>query len=188
MRSVSTVRNGKSGGELEEGLNVVIVNPSIILGPGDLNSGSSKLFRQVWSGIKFYTEGVTGFVDVRDVSSACIRLMDSNQFSNRFILNAENISYKELLSHISHGFQKKAPSIFARAWMSEMVWRLETLRSLVFRTNPLITKETSRNSRKKWNYSNEKIKAALDFKFISIRQSVEHTCAVYLEDPAVLKN
>lgn len=171
----------------EEGLNVVIVNPSIILGPGDLNSGSSKLFRQVWSGIKFYTEGVTGFVDVRDVSSACIKLMDTNQFSNRFILNSENISYKELLNHISHGFHKKAPSILARTWMSELVWRLEAMRSFILKTNPLITKETSRNSRKKWNYSNEKIKAALGLKFIPVRQSVNDTCAVYLEDPVALK-
>lgn len=166
----------------EEGLKVVIVNPSIILGPGNLNSGSSKLFKQVWRGLKFYTEGITGVVDVRDVSACCISLMEKEIYGERFILNAENVSYKELLSNIAIGFNKKAPGILAKAWMSEIVWRLEAIRSLITNSNPLITRETSRNSRKKWNYSNEKIKKILGVEFISMKKSVEDTCKVYLEE------
>ncbi len=171
----------------EEGLQVVIVNPSIILGPGDLNSGSSKLFRQVWNGIRFYTEGVTGFVDVRDVASCSVALMEKSIFGKRFILNSENVSYKDLLSYIAAGFHKRAPVILARKWMSEAVWRFETIRSLIFNTNPLITKETSRNSRKKWNYSNERIKQTLGIEFIPVKKSVEDTCKVYLEFKEVLR-
>ncbi len=166
----------------EEGLKVVIVNPSIILGPGNLNSGSSKLFRQVWKGLNFYTEGVTGVVDVRDVSSCCISLMEKEIFGERYVLNAENVSYKDILSTIAIGFNKKPPSVLAKAWMSELVWRLEALRSLITNSNPLITKETSRNSRKKWSYSNEKIRKALGIEFIPMTQSVEDTCSVYREE------
>jgi len=166
----------------EEGLNIVIVNPSIVLGPGDMNSGSSKLFRQVKSGLSFYTEGKTGFVDVRDVSSACIALMDKGIFGKRFVLNSENISYKELLSNIAEGFKLKPPSIQAKKWMSEIVWRLEAVRSIFTGSKPLISKETSRNSRKKWSYSNEKIKEELGFAFILVRQSAIDTCGVYLAE------
>ena len=165
----------------EEGLQVVIVNPSVILGPGDLNSGSSKLFRQVWSGLRFYTDGITGFVDVRDVSTACISLMEQSVFGKRFILNSENKSYKDLLSYIAKGFNKKVPVILARPWMSELVWRLESLRSFVTGTSPLITRETSRNSRKKWDYSNAKIKQVLGLEFIPVEESAQETCKIYLE-------
>lgn len=166
----------------EEGLNVVVVNPSIILGPGDMNSGSSKLFKQVKSGLKFYTDGITGFVDVRDVSRICISLMEKNIFGKRFVLNSENITYKEVLSYISEGFQKQAPSILAKPWMSEMVWRLEAFRSFFTGSNPLITKETSRNSRKKWNYSNDRIKKTLGLEFIPVKKSVLDTCKIYLKE------
>ncbi|HNQ60852.1 MAG TPA: SDR family NAD(P)-dependent oxidoreductase [Bacteroidia bacterium] len=166
----------------EEGLNVVIVNPSIILGAGDLNSGSSKLFRQVKNGLRFYAEGRTGFVDVRDVSRSCIALMDNNIFGRRFVLNSENLSYKELLSSIAEGFNMNPPSFKAEKWMSELVWRLEAIRSFFSGSNPLISKETSRNSRKKWNYSSEKIRKVLGSSFIPVRQSVMDTCRIYLAE------
>ena len=59
---------------MEEGLNAVIVNPSVILGPGFWH-GNSGLFRLVDHGLKYYTEGVNGYVDVRDVANAMILLM-----------------------------------------------------------------------------------------------------------------
>lgn len=49
-----------------EGLDAVIVNPATI-GPGNWKTNSSMIFRQVWKGLHFYTSGVNGFVDVRDV-------------------------------------------------------------------------------------------------------------------------
>jgi dihydroflavonol-4-reductase len=65
---------------IEEGLNAVIVNPSIILGPANWETGSAKMFKTVWDGMKFFTRGVTGFVDVRDVVKAMILLMDEQYF------------------------------------------------------------------------------------------------------------
>ena len=51
-----------------EGLDVVIVNPSVILGPGDWTKGSSQIFQKIHKGLKFYTQGSTGYVDVNDVA------------------------------------------------------------------------------------------------------------------------
>ena len=79
---------------MEEGLNAVIINPSVILGPGfwDDNSG---LFKLVWKGLKYYTQGINGFVDVRDVARAMRIVMEQNQFNNRFIVSSENVSYQQ---------------------------------------------------------------------------------------------
>jgi len=85
---------------IEEGLDAVIVNPSVVLGPGKWSSGSAQFFKAVWDGLKFYTGGATGFVDVNDVVRAMITLMEDTNFkrckNQRYILNSENVSYREL--------------------------------------------------------------------------------------------
>ncbi len=81
-----------------EGLEAVIVNPSIILGAGEWTKGSSQIFKTVYEEFPWYTEGTTGFVDVADVVTAMILLMNSNITAQRFIVSAENRQYKEFLT------------------------------------------------------------------------------------------
>jgi nucleoside-diphosphate-sugar epimerase len=53
---------------IAEGLEAVIVNPCIILGPGNWNQSSAALFTKVWNGLPYYTQGVNAMVDARDVA------------------------------------------------------------------------------------------------------------------------
>lgn len=159
-----------------EGLDVVIVNPSIILGPGEWTSGSSELFHTIYKGLKFFTKGSTGFVDVRDVAMACIALMESDIVNERFILNAENIKYKELFDYIAEGFNVKEPSLFVSERMGAVAWRIAWLVGKMSGKRPLITKETTRSANNMTRYSNEKIRKSIDYNFISIKQSVAETC------------
>ncbi len=88
----------------EEGLDAIIVNPSIILGPANWENGSAKIFKTVWDGMKFYTKGVTGFIDVHDVVKPMIQLMDEKNFetckNQRYLLSSENLSYQNIFSQI----------------------------------------------------------------------------------------
>ena len=43
---------------IQEGLPAVIINPSVILGPGDWRKGSSKIFQKVWEGLKILAQVV----------------------------------------------------------------------------------------------------------------------------------
>ena len=61
----------------QEGLDVVIINPSVILGPGDWTKGSSQIFQRIHKGLKFYSTGSTGYVDVVDVANSLISLLFS---------------------------------------------------------------------------------------------------------------
>lgn len=167
---------------IEEGLDAVIVNPSIIIGPGDWTAGSSQLFGQVWKGLLFYTEGVTGYVDAGDVSDCMIQLMKSTVSNERFIINAENLSFREVLTLVANGLGKKTPSIKVTKLMAEIAWRIESLRSLITRKKPLVTHETARNSRCSWYYSNEKIKTVLKKEFTPISKSIENTCRLFIEN------
>ena len=91
MQLVNSMRAGSLRASAE-GIDVVIVNPSVILGPGDWSKGSSQMFKKSYNGLSFYTEGVTGFVDVLDVSKITIDLLFSEIVNERFIVSSENLS------------------------------------------------------------------------------------------------
>ena len=165
---------------IAEGLNAVIVNPSVIIGAGNWSQGSSKLIKQVWDGLKFYTNGVSGFVDVKDVSKIMMQLMQSEITAERFILSSENISYKNLFEMIATALNKKPPSYYASLWMGEIAWRMEALGNYLFHHKPLITKYTAITAHKIYNYSASKITRTLNFKFIPVEETVKRVCAEFV--------
>lgn len=165
-----------------EGLNSIIVNPSIVIGPGEWDKSSTRMIDQSWKGINWYTEGITGFVDVRDVVNVMIKLMESEIKNERFIISAEDLSFKKFfeLSHQELG--KKAPTKKAGKYLLEAIWRIEKLKSKLFGSNPKITRESARAAYQEWYFSNEKIKSQLHIEFIPVAQSIKDTCRIYLED------
>lgn len=160
-----------------EGLPVAIVNPSIILGGDNWDTGSSAIFKSVYNDFPWYSTGVTGFVDVHDVASVMILLMEHGISGERFILNGENLSYKQVFSWVAQYFGKKPPSRKVTPFLAEVVWRLEQMKSALTGKKRLITKETARKSFAKIYYDNSKILAALpDFRFTPIEETIERTC------------
>ncbi|MCG8232954.1 SDR family oxidoreductase [Tenacibaculum finnmarkense] len=168
----------KYGAEMEvwrgsqEGLEVVIVNPGVILGSGFWQEGSGKLFSQIKNGFKFYTQGITGFVDVQDVVKAMILLMKSDIKNERFILVSENKSFKEILDTIADNLHKKRPAIKVSKTLSALAWRVSFLVSLLTKKKPLLTKNTARASHNISYYSSSKIEKALAFKFELISSQI----------------
>ena len=167
---------------VEEGLNAVIVNPSIVLGPGEVNSGSGKLIATVLKGLKFYTSGINGYVDVRDVVRAMIMLVDSDISGERFVVSAENVFYKDLFEMISRKLGKSPPPYKASRWMGEIVWRFEHVKGKLTGSKPLITKETANTAANIYKYSNKKIVDQLNFQFIPIQQAINDACEYYLKN------
>jgi len=163
----------------EEGLNVVVVNPSVILGPGNWNKGSLTLFRLAAKGLKYYTGGVTGYVDVRDVSGAMIKLMGSDIRGERYILNSENITFQSLFDQLHAEFGKPKAWIRVYPFLAEIGWRVEKWRSSLLGKEPVITKETSRAANYSYAFSAEKIKQALNYRFIPLETTLKEVCALY---------
>ncbi|MFL2579975.1 MAG: NAD-dependent epimerase/dehydratase family protein [Parvicellaceae bacterium] len=166
---------------VQEGLQSVIVNPGIIIGPSTWNRSSTALFKKINSGLSFYPSGLNGFVDVRDVSNSIIELMNSSFSSERYILVAENLSYESVFKNISKSLNVKPPSNVASERLMNLAWRIEYLISLITRKSPKITKETAKTSSQKNYYSNEKIKKQIGYKFISIEKAIENTANYILE-------
>ncbi len=170
----------------EEGLPVVIVNPSVVIGPGDPARSSAQLYQSVKNGMKFYTTGVTGFVDARDVATAMVKLMESGIVNQRFILNSENLSYKDLFALFAHYSGSKPPKYRAGRILTEMAWRMEKMRSIMTGQKPLLSRETARNATVRRYFSNEKVKKAIDIDFRPIRVAAENTSMFFKKYPVYL--
>jgi dihydroflavonol-4-reductase len=160
-----------------EGLEAVIVNPSIILGAGDWTKGSSAIFKSAYNEFPYYTDGLTGFVDVHDVVTAMVQLMESDVTKQRFILSSENKTYKDVFTSIANCFGKKPPHKKASRFLSGMVWRLEKLKSLFASGDPLLTKETAATAQAKAYFNNSKISKFLpNFQYTPVNKTIERVC------------
>jgi len=163
-----------------EGLNAVIVNPSIIFGPGDWTRSSPRMIKAVWDGLKYYTEGVTGYVDIRDVVKSLRWLAQSDISGERFIISSENLSFREVLTMISKAQNKPPPRRLATPFLIGMAWRFDWIRSRLSTRTRTITREAIRTSRQKIFFSSKKITDTMGIQFIPIARSIEDTVRVFL--------
>jgi nucleoside-diphosphate-sugar epimerase len=167
---------------IEEGLPAVIINPSVILGPGEIHSGTGKMISVVLKGLKFYSEGCNGFVDVRDVAAIMKRLTESDISGERFIVSAENQTYHEIFSMIATETGQKPPYFKATQLMGQLAWRLSYLQGKLTGTKPLITRETAVTAGNTFLYSNQKIAKTLNHQFIPVNLSIRDACRFYLDN------
>lgn len=160
-----------------EGLKAVIVNPSIVLGGDNWGKGSDSIFKSACDEFPWYSPGVGGFVDVEDVARAMILLMESDISAERFILNSQNLPFRDVFTMAARGFGKRPPHRSVNAFLAGMVWRAEAVKGFISGKKPLLTRETARSAMEKVYYDNSKILKALPgFTFTPIRETIARTC------------
>ncbi|MBC7867842.1 MAG: NAD-dependent epimerase/dehydratase family protein [Gloeobacteraceae cyanobacterium ES-bin-316] len=162
---------------IAEGIDAVIINPSIILGPGDWNDGSTAIFKSAYNEFSWYANGTTGFVDVRDVVNAMRHLMEASINAERFIISGHNASYHSLFDMIADAFHKKRPHKEVTPFLSKLVTRLEAAKTWMTGKPPLLTKETAATALAKVQFDNSKLLNFLPgFAYIPLAQTVTDTC------------
>lgn len=157
---------------INEGLNAVIINPSVIIGEDAGIEGSGAIFERIRTGFKYYTQGGTGFVDVKDVAKCMILLMQSDINKERFIINAENYSYQHLFKTVAKAFKIPEPKKEAKPWMLSFAWRLTALKNFFTGSKGGLKKATAKSASSITKFSNEKIKKALNIEFIPVAESI----------------
>jgi len=168
----------KYGGErevwrgIEEGLNAVIINPSVIIGAGCHPKATNQLFHSIKNFIPFYFTGVNGYVDVRDVAKAMMLLMESPVSGERFVLNSENLSLRDFFAKAADILGKPHPRIAVNGRMMAAIAWIDEMRSRITRSKPLITRENVRAAMSKSYYSSEKFRKAFNFSFIPMDVSL----------------
>lgn len=178
----------KYGGEkeiwrgVEEGLEAVVVNPSVILGYADWNTSSGQFFPLVHNGFRYYPKGTTGFVDVEDVAEIMIRLMNSDISGERFIVSAENLSFRRFLEMMADALQVKSPSQPITPLAGRLASSFEKARSFFSGKEQRYSMESYRNSSAVCTYSNEKVRKTLDYTFTPVEEVIRKTAAEYLRE------
>ncbi|MDR6763026.1 nucleoside-diphosphate-sugar epimerase [Flavobacterium sp. 2755] len=173
----------KYGAEMEvwrahqEGLDVIIVNPGVILGPipktKSKQQGSAELYVKVANGLPFYTLGSTGFISIDDVVKTMYQLMKSDIKNERFTLITDNVIFKDILDTIADALKVKKPHLHAKPFLMNFLWIADGIFSTLFFQKRTITKATAKASYSKNLYSNEKIKTALGTVFLDVHQYIK---------------
>ena len=177
----------KYGAEIEiwrasqEGVKVIIVNPGVIIGPGFWQKGSGQLFTRIQNGLNYHFPKVTGFVGVKDVVNVMLKLMASEVYNERYILVAENLSFKKVLEFTALSIDKPKPEKPLKKWMISIGWFAQKLVSF-FGYNRTITKSDISGVFQKSTYDNTKIRKELNFKFTSMQNVIEETGKYFLKD------
>ncbi|MEJ2595886.1 MAG: NAD-dependent epimerase/dehydratase family protein, partial [bacterium] len=165
-----------------EGLNVVVVNPAIVVGPGDWRKGSPQVFQTMAEGLKFYSSGMNGFIDVNDVARIVIHLMDSDYSGERFILSTENVSYRQFFTWMALAMNMEPPHIPANQFLSSVGWRWLKAKGWLTGKRSGITRETAKTANQVYRYSNHKLIRELPFSLTPVKESVEQTARLFLLD------
>jgi nucleoside-diphosphate-sugar epimerase len=164
-----------------EGLAAVIINPSTVLGYGDWNSSSCRIFKTVYDEFPWYTTGVNGFVAIEDVARATVLLMESNISEQRFIVNGDNWSFQQLFNTIADAFGKQHPHRRVTRLLGSVAWRMEKVKSLLADSKPLLTKESMRIAHSHTYFGNDKLLKTLSgFSFTPLQECIQKACKKYL--------
>lgn len=182
-KRVSDYSRSKHLAELEvhrgiaEGLDAVIVNPCVVIGPGLSGRSSMTLVDRLRKGTRWYTAGTNAFVDARDVSACMVTLMEKGVTGERYLLVGENAGYRRLFGLMAAAFGHPAPSAEAKPWMLGLAWRAELLRGWFTGASPMVTKATARTSVGRRAYSNEKVKLLIGYRFRTLEESVANVAS-----------
>ena len=165
----------------QEGLDVVIVNPSIIIGEGLNNAGSKRFFREIDRGMNYSVPGTNAFVDVIDVTRAMILLMKSKVVNERFILAGENSSFDAFFAIIAQNLHVDPPSKIAKPWQLKLAWRLDYTAHLLFGKKRKLFRTTADAAMGTTSYDDSKFRDRFGFKFTSLEKTIARTTAHYLK-------
>ncbi len=167
---------------IAEGLPCIIVQPSVVIGPSKWGESGTAFFKIISEGFNYYSEGVTAWVDVRDLVAVMQKLTESDIVNESFIVSSENLSYKDVFFYIADALKVKRPSRKVNKLIIKTALFIENIKSVFGKKNPIFTEDIAATAMKKSLYSNEKIIKTLNYSFIPVKQAIEETAKILMTD------
>lgn len=160
---------------VEEGLKAAIINPSIVLAPGQANESSAGLIDYVKKGRPFYTDGWLNYVDARDVARLSVDLLENGpENGQRIIASAGHIPYQLFFQKLAGELGVSPPRWKAGFFLSTLAWRLDAIKSLLTGSKRFITRFTAGSASRKIQYSSLALPQYFpDFQFRSLDDSIQ---------------
>jgi nucleoside-diphosphate-sugar epimerase len=159
----------------QEGLNAVVVQPGVILGPGFWNSGTGEIFTKVSKGFNYFTSGIVGVVDVNDVSESMIKLMNSEIINKQFIIISENVTYKYLMNNVATvvGNTKNLKEI--KKWQLLCYFQIDRFLGAISVRKRSVFRANINSAFKQLVYDTSKIKSETGLEFLTVAESIKNT-------------
>ena len=149
----------------QEGLNVVIVNPGLILGGKFNNSSMKKMLKIARSNFIFYPTGNIAIIDINDVVKILLLLMNSNITNERFILVSDNIKQKKLLNMLKLSVEKKEAYLPLTRPILNFLLTIETIMNYLGIKKKFMSKALIETLCSKQNYDGSKVSRLLSFNY-----------------------
>ncbi|NTU67626.1 MAG: SDR family oxidoreductase [Chlorobiaceae bacterium] len=163
-----------------EGLDVVMVNPGVVIGKGEgkgaPGSSSNEVLRMIYRGsLPFCPDGGTGFVDVLDVADAHIAAWQHGCAGERYIVVGENLSFRELFDRIAAlpGSSVKKPVRVAGVLASAAGFGGELWSWMTGRPS-FISIESLRQASRQATYSNQRSVQELGMGYRSFEETLKN--------------
>lgn len=167
---------------MQEGLDVVIVNPGIIIGRGFFNTGSGYLFKKIHKGMRYYTTGTTGYIGVDDVITIMYTLLTSEIKNERYVLVSENLSFKSAFTLIATALHKPIPKKKVSPFLLKTAYYADLISHILFRTKRTLFKSSIQSAFSNAYYENEKIKKELTYSFTPVKKAIDTTASFFLKE------
>lgn len=165
---------------MEEGLQTMFVNPSVILAAADGLRSSSRFFSYAQSERLFYTDSTVSYVDARDVVEIIFRLLNHPGNGERFIANAGEISVGKLLHTIAAKLRKRPPSIRLNGTFMDVFAFVEDIRSRITGSAPVVSKQSLMLLKDSMTFDNTKVKTQLGIEFQALDSTLDWCCTEFL--------
>lgn len=162
-----------------EGLDTVILNPSLVLGAGYWDKGTPALFKRVAGFNPFYPKGSTGVVDVRDVAELLHKALISDISGERIIVSGENLPYRDILQQMAEALGKKGPTIKLNQILINTLTALDFVRANVLRQPRLVTKENLNSSARTSRYKTNKSISLFNYAYRPISATIKTTAECF---------
>ena len=159
---------------IEEGLDAVIINPSVIMGAGSWDESSLKIARLADKSFPFYSGGSNAVVDVRDVVECMIQSVEKNLPSDRYLCTGNAVSFRELMNLLADEMGKKRPRWKAGKFLSHLALFFDFIKG-IFTGKRTLTSESVRTAASVRAYDSSKIQKALNFEFRPIKETIYFT-------------
>lgn len=173
---------------IEEGLHAVICSPSMILGYGDWNLGTPRMFSMIYKGFPFYPEGMNGFVGAVDVAEAIRLMLDSDiPAGKKYVLSQSNLTYKKLFDTIAFALNKPFPQWKIPKNLSILYGSLTEFLGEIFHSPSLVTRETALTSSLNFQYDGSLITKELGLIYTPIDIIIKETAALFLQENVLNK-
>lgn len=164
----------------EQGLSVVCVNPTFVLGPDDPGGGgtSNALVRRfLLRRIPAYVEGALNIVDVRDVAAGHLLADEKGKVGERYILGARNFTLDRLFADLARISGVAPPRLRLPGSLTLAGVEVLTRVGLPVPTTP----DEVRSGMEWWTYSSDKAEHELGFRSRPHEETLEETVRWQIE-------